>query len=352
MALAGGASPDPMARDLCAARSVSEYLMILTSATTQPFGTYPPNRLQSALRDVGQRLPNNWPGLRFSGWLRSLLKRTSRRPIDVTVLGQRMRLRLADNACERRLMVTPQFFDPIELDVLRSVVRDNFHFVDLGANVGTYSIFVGTLAGPDARILAVEPQQSLLPRLRENIALNNLDIRVAPVAVGDRDGEIEFAVDTNNLGFTSVNTQRKGRGERRVIKLPVRKLLDLVREHGFERIDALKADIEGAEDLALLPFLEEAPRALWPRLVIMEMSPREWRRDCIAVMRELGYRRLHVPSSNVVLRLPSDAPAASVKPRVSRQDADRLVEGDLLGAHAAGEGHRLDADGVRLGERL
>jgi FkbM family methyltransferase len=326
--------------------------MTLTSATIEPFGTYPPNRLQAAVRDIGQRLPNNWPGLRFSGWLRSLLQRTSHRPIDVTVLGQRMRLRLGDNACERRLMVTPQFFDPIELDVLRSMVRDNFHFVDLGANVGTYSIFVGTLAGPDARILAVEPQQSLLTRLRENIALNHLDIRVAAVAVGDREGEIDFAVDTHNLGFTSVNTQRQGRGERRVIKLPVRKLLDLVREHGFERIDALKADIEGAEDLALLPFLEEAPRTLWPRLVIMERSPREWRRDIIAVMRGLGYRRLHVPSSNAVLRLSSDVADAPVEPRVSRQDADRLVEGNLVGAHAAGEGHRLDADGERFGERL
>jgi len=177
--------------------------------------------------------------------------------------------------------------------------------VDLGANVGTYSIFVGTLAGPGARILAVEPQGALLGRLHENIALNGLDIRVAPVAVGDREGIIEFAVDTHNLGFTSVHTERKGRGERRVIRLPMRKLLGLVEEHGFERIDALKADIEGAEDLALLPFMAEAPRALWPRLIIMENSVGEWRRDCVTYLRERGYTTVSARSGNVVLVAPA-----------------------------------------------
>jgi len=124
--------------------------------------------------------------------------------------------------------------------------------------------------------------------------------------VGDREGTIEFAVDTNNLGFTSLNIGRKGRGERRVVRLPMRKLLGLVQEHGFERIDALKADIEGAEDLALIPFMEEAPRTLWPRLMILENSAGEWRRDCVAYLCERGYTRVLAHSGNVVLRRAAD----------------------------------------------
>jgi len=175
-----------------------------------------------------------------------------------------MRLHLGDNACERRLMVTPRFFDPDQLEILRSVARPGFHYIDLGANVGAHSIFVGRLAGPGARILAIEPQDALLERLRENIALNALNRRIAPVGVADREEDINFSVDLKNRGSTSLNLDRKGRGERRVIRLPVRKLLGLVKEHGFEPIDALKADIEGAEDLALLPFMEEAPHRSGP----------------------------------------------------------------------------------------
>jgi FkbM family methyltransferase len=273
-----------------------------TVSAPEPFGTFPPTRLQDLIRDIGGRLPKNWPGMRFSGWLNYLMQTTYRQPVDVVVLGQRMRLHLDNNSCERRLMVTPQFFDPEELAILRQCMRPDFQFVDLGANVGAYSVFVGTLAGPGARVLAVEPQEALLPRLRANIALNGLGVKVAPVAVGDREGTIEFAVDANNLGFTSVNTARRGRAAPRIIELPMRRLLGLVQEHGFERIDALKADIEGAEDLALLPFFDEAPRTLWPRLLIIENNSVEWRRDCISLLQERGYDLSHARTGNAILK--------------------------------------------------
>ena len=85
----------------------------------------------------------------------------------------------------------------------------------------------------------------------------------------------------------------------------MRPLLALVQEHGFERIDALKIDIEGAEDLALLPFFEQAARALWPRLVFIENNIGEWRRDCIGELVNLGYQRQFVSSGNEALVLGS-----------------------------------------------
>jgi FkbM family methyltransferase len=266
-----------------------------------PFGTYPPTQFQAAVRAVGARLPRVWLGLRISGLLRHLLKATTHGPIDVTVLGQRMRLRLLDNACERRLMVTPQFFDPEELELLRGAMRRDFQFIDVGANVGTYTVFVGKLVGPGSRILAIEPQAQALERLRENLELNEVNAQIAPFAVGDAEGEVDFVVDSQNLGFTSINLQRRGRGERHIVRLPVRRLIDLVREAGFERIDAMKVDIEGAEDIALLPFFEEAPQALWPKLLIVENNRAEWRRDCVAYLEAHGYRS-HKVAGNVVLQ--------------------------------------------------
>jgi FkbM family methyltransferase len=328
--------------------SLAETLSPPTTASTfPPFGTYPPTALQAAVRNIGQRLPFNWPGRRASGWLRYLLQTTARRPIDVTVMGQRMRLRLRlkDNACERRLMVTPQFFDPKELENLRRVMRPDFQFVDVGANVGVYSVFVGTLAGPGARILAIEPQPQLVERLRENIALNGINVRIAPFAVADRDGEIEFAVDTNNFGFTSLNLslERKGRGERRIVRLPVRRLIDLVRDAGFERIDALKVDIEGAEDLALLPFMEEAPQSLWPKLIIIENNPDEWRRNCVTFLKERGYRQI-AGRSNIVLCRDAAAELA--------HDPHRLVDSDFLKVQPAAIGEHFDAGLLGQPERL
>jgi len=276
----------------------------LSAESVAPFGTYPPNHLQSIVREVGQRLPSNKVGKRVSAWLRSLLRATSPHPIDVTVLGQRMRLRLLDNACERRLMVTPHYFDASELAILRSRMRPDFHFVDIGANVGTYSVFVGTSAGPEARIIAIEPQTALQVRLNENLALNGLsNVHVAPCAVSDHEGIIEFVIDPKNVGFTSLHTTRKGRGERIIQRMPVRRLLDIVREAGFQRIDAIKIDIEGAEDLALLPFFEHAPQSLWPSTIVIEDNSHEWKRDCIGFLRERGYEVIWARGAreNVVL---------------------------------------------------
>jgi len=267
-----------------------------------PFGTYPPTQFQAAVRAVGACLPRVWLGLRISGLLRHVLKATTRGPIDVMVLGQRMRLRLLDNACERRLMVTPQFFDPEELEILRGAMRPDFQFIDVGANVGTYAVFVGKLVGSGSRILAIEPQAEALERLVENLKLNDVHAHIAPFAVGDAEGEVEFVADSANLGFTSINLQRRGRGERRIVRLPVRRLIDLVREAGFERIDAMKVDIEGAEDIALLPFFEEAPQALWPKLLIVENNRAEWQRDCVAYLEARGYGARKV-SGNVILQL-------------------------------------------------
>ena len=130
----------------------------------------------------------------------------------------------------------------------------------------------------------------------------------------------------------------------------MRKLLGLVKEHGFERIDALKADIEGAEDLALLPFMEEAPR----EPVAPAHDPGEQRARMAAqlrrpILQERGYERIPRPGANVVLRLPPSEPARrKSRARLTSSMRIALVESDLLGAHAAAEGHRLDAGGDGL----
>ncbi len=98
--------------------------------------------------------------------------------------------------------------------------------------------------------------------------------------------------------------------------------------------------------------MEEAPESLWPRLVILEDSSSEWRRDCVAFFVERGYERVLGSRNNVVLKLSTEPGTAENSTRDSRHHADRLVEDDLLGAHAATEGQRLDTGADRSVERL
>ena len=78
----------------------------------------------------------------------------------------------------------------------------------------------------------------------------------------------------------------------------------------LSRIDALKIDIEGYEDRALLPFFAQAAESLWPRLLILERSDKDWASDLMGALRKAGYGLMFSTKRNYVLQRDwSDAPS-------------------------------------------
>src|SRR5262245_55662882 len=83
------------------------------------FGPFTLNSAQRSLMRVGSMIPAGRYARKMARPLRSLLRRLSRTPIDVTMLGeQRMRLHPRGNACETRILILPHLFDRYELRVL------------------------------------------------------------------------------------------------------------------------------------------------------------------------------------------------------------------------------------------
>ena len=124
-----------------------------------------------------------------------------------------------------------------------------------------HALFVAARAGADARILCIEPQPDVFDRLAYNVRLNPFaTVKAIDCAVADKAGELTLFLEPTNSGETSMKIV--GSGGASAIRVPATTLLDLVRREGFERIDAIKLDVEGAEDVILEPFLREAPEAL------------------------------------------------------------------------------------------
>jgi FkbM family methyltransferase len=271
------------------------------SNSSQPFGHYTASTLQSRLIALGHAMPRTWAGRRVTSLIRSFLKRWSRHPIDTVRLGSRMRLHPRGNASEKRLMTSPQFFDPTELRVLESALTPGFVFFDIGANVGAYTLFVANRVGRSAKVVAVEPHPGALARLRCNLDLNGLDwVRVAPVALAERAGTLSLYINDRNIGGSTANPERESTG--RAIAVECRTLLDLVEEEGVGRIDAFKVDVEGAEDRVLVPFFAAAPPETWPRLLIIEDNREAWKQDLLGMLQGLGYESAAPPGGNLILR--------------------------------------------------
>jgi FkbM family methyltransferase len=253
-------------------------------------------------------VPETWLGKRIAFAARRLALAGLKSPLDVDVFGRKLRVHPEDNVCEKRVLFTPQFFDPVERQVLAAAIRDGFTFVDLGANVGVYSLFVAGLAGRGARVLAVEPQPEIYRRLTFNVAANDLGtIRTLQCAVADRDGTLDLFIDRGNRGQSSIAIAT---GER--VTVPCRTLESVLNEAGFDRVDALKIDIEGAEDTVLVPFFATAPARLWPSLILLEMSSDRWKSDCVALCVDHGYRVTHRTRLNVILRKTSPKSAEEI----------------------------------------
>jgi hypothetical protein len=120
-----------------------------------PFGTFAPTGIVKWAVERARSLPDTWAARRAVIVLRRLAAwRLAGRPVDVEAIGARMRLRPYNNICEKKMMFTPHIFDAEELAILSSRLEDGFVFIDIGANIGAYSLFVAARAGPRARILA------------------------------------------------------------------------------------------------------------------------------------------------------------------------------------------------------
>lgn len=267
-----------------------------------PFGAYQPTLLQARLIAIGRRLPSNRLGKRTASFIRSSLRRMRSEPFDLEVLGQRMRLHAGNNACEKRLIVTPQFFDPTELAFLRSRFHPDFTFLDVGSNVGAYSVFVALGAGPKARVVAIDPNEIVLKRLAFNLAANDLtNVQIVQAAVGDQEGELEFALEEANMGGSSLRLDREARGGKTILKVPVRPLTSIVAAAGLNHVDAIKIDVEGYEDRVLIPFLERAEPSLHPKAIILEQSAASWDCDLIGVLKAAGYEPVGAMRHNGIL---------------------------------------------------
>ena len=276
-------------------------------ADLSPYGSRAPGWLDRAALALTRSMPNNWLGLRLAILFRRIVtSRLGRGALDTQLWGMRLRLYALGNGCEKNALFTPQMFDVMERGVLTDAIArrsgEPFTFVDIGANVGLYSLFVASRAQA-ARILAIEPQPGILDRLRFNLAVNpHVAVTVLPIALADREATVELVLDPSDSGGTHLETQARPAVGQNVVNVPCRTLSAVIGEAGFSRVDALKIDVEGAEDLVLVPFFADAPENVWPDLILIEDTRGLWQTDVFALLERHGYTVTARSRQNVALR--------------------------------------------------
>lgn len=113
-------------------------------------------------------------------------------------------------------------------------------------------------------------------------------------------GEMKFYQTGGLGGSTFVDP---GNGCHSVV-LPTKPLLDILSSRGIESIGAMKVDIEGFEEQALTPFLNEAPRSLLPSCVVIESCHEsDWKTNLFGLFESKGYKLDFQTRSNHIFSL-------------------------------------------------
>jgi FkbM family methyltransferase len=136
--------------------------------------------------------------------------------------------------------------------VLEKYLSPGATFFDLGANEGYFTVMGAKRCGASGRVVAIEPQERLLPVIAENLRLNGVEwVSVWNVAVTNSSGlaTIHLTPDMNT-GASGLSRSAKYRVPTQ--QVATRTLAQLLDYEGLTHVDLMKVDIEGFEYEALL----------------------------------------------------------------------------------------------------
>ena len=161
---------------------------------------------------------------------------------------------------------------------MASTLREGQVFLDIGANIGFYSLFAARRVGPTGRVYSFEPDPMTYESLTRSVGRNRFDwARCINAVLSDREGSMPFYTVSGGSAHSRV-PEIERRAKRYPGEVPVRvtRLDDLDREGIFDvpTIDLIKIDVEGEEPRTVSGMLKTLQRFHYPSVWAEVRPPR------------------------------------------------------------------------------
>lgn len=249
---------------------------------TLPFGHFAPDRWQAALIAIAKTTPLHRGAFRRR--VTKLITGSPARTVDVWFRGCAYRLRDPGNLIENGLLLHPRY-NAADIDFLLEGAGPNGTFVDIGANIGLYTLPLAKRVGENGKVVAIDANPLMARRLQWNATASALgNVSVFSCAVSDHEGSGSLRIHKDDAAIVSLEDDIEG-------SIPIRTLPSILVEAGVKHIDGLKIDIEGHEDRVLAPFIETCNPASLPGRIVIEHLPGNIDYPaCAAAFAKRGYR--------------------------------------------------------------
>lgn len=169
-----------------------------------------------------------------------------------------------------------------ELIILDKILRPGDVVIDVGANIGSHTVFFGRKVEPSGVVYAIEPQRLTFEFLCANLAINGL-VNTIPLQVGAGEKEEQIMIPVLNpespQNFAALSIEGHTQGE------PVK--IITIDSLNLQRCNLIKIDVEGME-LQVLSGAVQTIKTCRPFLFV-ENNTKEGAPQTVQAIFELGY---------------------------------------------------------------
>jgi FkbM family methyltransferase len=173
-------------------------------------------------------------------------------------------------------LVLQRFFEKTEMALTSAYLKPGMKVIDVGANIGVYSVLAQKRVGETGSIWAFEPSVESYRRLIRNLSLNHCG-SVKPVQLALSDRSDENFVLQSDPGFGDAYrylVPAQGAGPARGETVPVLTLDRYASQNGIANVDFMKVDVEGCEFMVFSGARELLASS--SKLVVMFESDAGW----------------------------------------------------------------------------
>jgi FkbM family methyltransferase len=197
------------------------------------------------------------------------------------------------------------YYEPITRLLLQELVQPGHGaFIDLGANIGFYSLIIAT-SRPNVRVVAFEPNPRNHTLLRLNRQVNQLgNLMCEPLAISDRDGTATLYLSSSDMSASLCRDFEDHDDGEAIVQTTT--LDNYLERQPLAGDLTIKVDVEGHEEA----FFRGALRTMTKRRpdIIAEVAL-SYPRDVVAMLAQLGYRFYRITDRGLL-------PAQDITPTV------------------------------------
>lgn len=135
-------------------------------------------------------------------------------------------------------------YEPFETELVKKEIKKGDIVLDIGANIGYYTLIFAELVGEEGKVFAFEPEPTNFALLKKNVEISGYqNVMLVQKAVSNKTGKFKLYLCEDNNGGHSIYKQHNSK---RSVEVETTRLDDYFKNDGG-KINFIKMDIEGAE---------------------------------------------------------------------------------------------------------